>query len=44
MQQEVHITGAHLSETKKQYFYTASILYNSSISSHKKVAISVGNF
>lgn len=43
MQQEAHTTSAHLSATKKQYFFITFILYDSSISSHKKISISVGN-
>lgn len=41
--QEAHTIGAELSATKKQYFYITSILYDSSISSHKTTSISVGN-
>lgn len=43
MQQEAHTIGAELSATKKQYFYITFILYDSSISSHKRISISAGN-
>lgn len=43
MQQEAHIIGAELPATKKQYFYITFILYDSSISSPKKISISLGN-
>jgi len=42
-QHKAHTTGAELSATEKQHFYMTFILYDSSISSHKKISISVGN-